>query len=129
MPSQFIRVLIESAPSLRDLKRLVARIRANLTPNLLQPKYRGGATESAGHCYVACEALYHLGARERGYRPAVIRMGDITHWFLIDAQGAVLDPTGDQFPEPVDYAKGRRIGFLTREPSKRARLLMDRVLS
>lgn len=36
-----------------------------------------------------------------------------------------LDPTVSQFKNLPDYSKGRGRGFLTKRPSKRARILMD----
>lgn len=109
------------------MKRLIRSIRSALSDDLRKPQYRGMEPASAGHCYIACEALYHLGARKADYRPAVMRVPSGTHWFLIDAGGHVLDPTADQFEGPVDYTTGRRCGFLTSEPSKRARILIGRV--
>lgn len=79
----------------------------------------------AGHCYVAAEALYHLGAREAGYRPETLLWEGFVHWRLRNlASGLLLDPTAAQFyaAPPVDLGRGR--GFLTREPSGRARLII-----
>ena len=108
---------------------LIRQIRAALSDDLRKPQYRGMKPASAGHCYVACEALYHLRAREVGYRPAVMRVASGTHWFLIDAYGHVIDPTADQFEGPVDYTTGRRCGFLTKGPSKRALILIGRIMN
>lgn len=102
----------------------------------------------AGQCYPAAEALYHLlGGKEAGLKPVVWRYADMradgsvhgfpTHWFLGRADGSVgrflttvLDPTAAQFGGSVTlghYRCGRGCGFLTREPSKRARLILDRL--
>lgn len=83
------------------------------------------AVDSAGHCYVACEVLYHhLGGPLGAWRPVHMRHEGASHWFLRDRySGAVMDPTSDQFHKPptaADYARGRGCGFLTRNPSKRA---------
>ncbi len=87
-----------------------------------------------GNCYVASEALYHiLGGKAAGwdvYRaPSVTYAGKPeTHWWLQHrATGVVLDPSRLQFPPsdlPDIYADGRRTGFLTKGPSRRARALM-----
>lgn len=111
------------------------RIKQHLTPDLLKPRFRRkaeGQHPTFGHCYVAAEALYHLlGGREAGLK-AVRGRDDqgIVHWWLEDAEGAILDPTAEQYTSKglsPPYERGRAAGFLTREPSKRARVLMDRV--
>lgn len=82
-----------------------------------------------GNCYVASEAIYHTtGAANGPWRPQVMRLDDSeTHWFLRHkVTGEVLDPSARQFDGALpDYSKGRGCGFLTREPSKRARALID----
>lgn len=86
------------------------------------------AVDSAGHCYVACEVLWHaLGAHVSGLIPTQMRHEGASHWFLRDPEtGAIVDPTRDQFhvpPSAAEYARGRGRGFLTRAPSRRARQL------
>lgn len=83
-----------------------------------------GTHPLTGHCYVACEVLYHLGAREEGWVPATIRHGGTTHWFLRRGD-EIADPTSQQFVEPVPYERGRGRGFLTGPPSKRAQRVLD----
>lgn len=119
--------LIDEAEADRGLRRLVKNIQDALTPELLKPAHRGQANPLAGHCYVAAEALYHAGAREAGYGPQSMRVGAVVHWFLADRSGRILDPTAAQFDGPLDYAQGRGRGFLTREPSRRARVVLSRI--
>ncbi len=81
------------------------------------------------NCYVASEALYHLlGGKEAGWTPQVMRVGSETHWFLKHRGGLILDPTASQFAVPPDYSRARGSGFLTRDPSARARVLMRTLL-
>lgn len=107
----------------------VTAVRAQLGPDLLLPSFRGlrpaGAAPSWGCCYVAAEAVQAL-ADER-LTPATVRVGMSVHWFLRAPDGRVVDPTWDQFELTPDYAAGRGRGFLTKEPSKRARKLLDRI--
>lgn len=81
-----------------------------------------------GNCYVATEALYHiLGGVHSPWRPQVMRFKGNTHWFLKHKETCqVLDPSRLQFEgeEQPDYSQGRGCGFLTRQPSKRARSLI-----
>ncbi len=96
--------------------------------DLRLPKYRGHKNVYKGHCYISSEALFFfLGGKKAGYTPHVMRVGKDTHWFLVDKQGKVYDPTYRQFKQRPDYSKGRACGFLTKQPSKRAVLLMERM--
>jgi len=112
-----------------DLARLIERVRAELTDDLLRPESLNAPrrTSSAGHCYVASETIYHLTGRV--LRPVRIVHENTPHWFLIDADGNVVDATADQFATPVPYDEGRRRPFRTRRPSKRAQTLIRRVLT
>lgn len=65
-----------------------------------------------GYCYIVSEALYHFG----GYndpKPYVVNFGEEigTHWWLLDADGLVIDYTSLQFDFEVDYSLGRRAVF------------------
>jgi hypothetical protein len=86
-----------------------------------------------GNCYVTSEALYHLlGGKKAGWTPQRMHyMGD-THWFLLHEETqTVLDPTANQFQYPPnhnDYMNAVGSGFLTKNPSKRAKALMQTLL-
>lgn len=116
---------------------LIDQIKAALTPDLLQPKYRfmhDPANPTAGHCYHAAEALWHmLGGAESAWIPQVHREEDgVTHWWLrLVGSRIVADPTADQYqgePLPYDRGLGKGCGFMTRAPSKRAQAIIDRVM-
>jgi len=102
----------------------------SLSPDLLKPRYRKLKQRNrfTGHCYVASEALYHLlGGKRSGFIPQVLRHERSTHWYLKHrTTGEIRDLTSRQFLTPVPYHKGRGVGFLTRRPSKRARIVMKR---
>lgn len=81
--------------------------------------------EMKGNCYVTSEALYHLlGGKKAGWMPMCISMKPDNHWFLKHSSGMILDATATQFKHLPDYSKARGIGFLTKQPSKRAQMLM-----
>lgn len=81
-----------------------------------------------GNCYVTCEALYHLlGGKESRWKPMYVKHEGDTHWFLA-RYGLILDPTVKQFKTKPDYSKAKGCGFLTKKPSKRAKLLMQQML-
>ena len=106
---------------------LVRRITEHLTPDLLL-KTPSTTGPLAGHCYVACEALYHLGLGDEGWRPVVVHHEGTSHWFLRNSIDEIIDPTAGQFKTPVPYHEGRGCGFLTKGPSRRTRELMRRVI-
>jgi hypothetical protein len=115
-------------------KRDVIRaVQAVLSPDLLKADWRArlrpDAHPTAGHCYAAAEAAWHLWGRERGYRARVARYDGGTHWWLQHANGDVLDPTAEQFlPGLPPYDRGVPIGFLTgARASKRAAVIIARV--
>ena len=79
-----------------------------------------------GNCYATSEALYHLlGGKAAGWTPMTMKMNGGSHWFLRHASGIILDATAAQFRgQHVPYETARGKGFLTKNPSRRARLLM-----
>lgn len=111
---------------------LLLQIRKKLTDDLLLPKYRRRKrlTNTAGHCYVASETLYHLlsNRQRKKYKPYYLKLNGITHWFLMtDDKINILDPTYDQFLQLPNYGNGKRAAFLTKKPSKRSKILIDRI--
>ena len=111
---------------------MIQKIQNALSDDLLKPKYRKPNMPSLyGHCYVASEALYHMGAKEQGFRPCWARDdNNVVHWWLQDNRGRILDPTANQYTDQgltPPYDKGRLGGFLTRQPSKRTKALMEKL--
>jgi hypothetical protein len=105
------------------------RIIAALTDDLRRAPWHGSPNPLAGHCYVASESYWHLaGGAASGLTPQVIRHEGASHWYLRGADGQIIDLTAGQFQTPVPYAQGRGCGFLTRQPSKRAALVIARVM-
>ena len=116
--------------TIRDADEVMASIRAVLSDDLLKPQFRRlpNRKPSAGHCYAASEALYHLlGGKSAGLTPVRLRHEGLPHWYLRTAAGVNLDPTADQFATPPPHAEGTGGGFLTRHPSKRAAEIIRRV--
>lgn len=116
-------------PELKKLKTLVEDVRDALTPDLRKKEYQDNPNPMAGHCYVASEAVYHtVGGKAAGWKPMSIQHEGGPHWYLKnDERGIIVDPTADQFKTPVPYDEGRGTGFLTRQPSKRAKVVLDRL--
>lgn len=105
---------------------LIAKIQAALTPDLLKGDW--GSHPHAGHCYVASEALFHLTGKVMKPCRATDERG-ISHWWL-ETNGEIIDVTARQYTDlglTPPYSRGKGSGFLTREPSKRARTLMERL--
>lgn len=113
----------------KKIDRIVEKVKSHLSDDLRQPQYRGKENCLAGHCYVASEAVYHmLGGQQAGWVPQSIQHEGGPHWYLKHKfSGFIVDPTVSQFNTPPDYSKGVGRGFLTRQPSKRAQTVLDRV--
>lgn len=105
---------------------LVASIHSALTDELRHPV--DNPHPLAGFCYVASEAFYHIiGGKHKGLTPCMVKHEGVNHWYIKYKDGTIFDLTADQFKNPPDYDKGRGRGFLTKKPSKRAQIVMDRV--
>lgn len=83
-----------------------------------------------GNCYVTSEALFHLlGGKAAGWQAVRMRWEGDTHWYIRSTvTGQIIDATAKQFKKTPDYSKGIATGFLTRQPSKRAVSMMNRML-
>ena len=94
----------------------------------LKPKYKSDWTPerpTTGYCYVVTEVAYHHLAPEE-YAPYVMKTGENeTHWFLKNQEGDIIDLTADQFNIPLDYSKGKRQNFMTKQISKRGKWLSE----
>ena len=123
----------------RDLvDEYIEKIQRCLSKDLLSPRMKKVIEKqpprhkTAGHCYITAEALYHLlGGKEKGLKPFVAMQDTgITHWWL-EWDGEIVDPSKEQFTSEnrdPPYHLGVCKGFLTKKPSKRAKILMDRVM-
>lgn len=108
------------------------RIQAQLSPDLLRRDW--GPHPHAGHCYVASEALWHL--TDCCMLPYRARDDNgIVHWWLqafrTPLPFAIYDCTAGQYTDfglTPPYEKGKCGGFLTKQPSKRAQILIKKVL-
>lgn len=100
--------------------------------DLRRAPWKGSENPYAGHCYIVAEAMYHHG-KAIGYnvRPMFIRHEGQPHWFveaeIVPGGWQYIDPTASQFETPVPYELAKGKGFLTKQPSKRARILMERM--
>lgn len=109
-------------------RKIISFIIASLTNDLRKPQYSNSKNKLVGHCYVASEAYYHLlGGKRSGWKPMFIIHENSPHWFLKKNDGTVIDITKDQFKKKVKYENAVGKGFLTRQPSKRSKIVIDRV--
>ena len=111
---------------------LINCIKKNLTPDLLKKPYKELNKNNSmyGHCYIATETLYHL-LNNKDYKPYYGKdENNITHWWLQDTMGTILDVTKEQYTslnKKPPYLKGRKGAFLTLLPSKRSKILIARI--
>jgi hypothetical protein len=87
-----------------------------------------------GHCYIASEVLFHfLNSNTPGrYFPSIGKdENGINHWWLVDrVNGKIIDLTADQYfsqGKLPPYKHGKKCSFLTKTPSKRARIVIERI--
>lgn len=107
-----------------------------LTTDLLKPEWRKQQHPLEGFCYVASEVLFYaLGPED--WQPmsgTYDRNGkEAQHWWLVHkTTNRILDATSDQFWNDEQlrmlYEEGKPRAFLTKKPSRRARILIDRIL-
>ena len=114
------------------MKVLIDLIIENLTDDLLKNKYKSSVNKNkfSGHCYVATETLYHLldDNEKKNYTPAILKVNNDTHWFLKNKiTGEIFDITKNQFNYSLDYSKSINKAFLTKNPSKRTLILINRI--
>jgi hypothetical protein len=56
-----------------------------------------------------------------------MKVNSTNHCFLKHSSGFILDITKHQFKSKLDYSKGIGKGFLTKDPSKRTRILLKKI--
>jgi hypothetical protein len=112
------------------IRCVIKKIQKCLSPDLLKPEYLAIKNRHPleGHCYVAAEAVYHLlGGKKKGLTAVVAKLPKGgTHWWIKTNNG-IIDPTKEQFgKERIPYELGKPTGFLTRLPSKRCKIVLER---
>lgn len=117
----------------QELCNIILKDKSILTDELLKPNWKKinikSGIHTTGHCYAASEALYYLiGKKTSGFIPHVLKIENRTHWFLKNkTTGEILDPTATQFPNGIDYSKGKPQNFM--KQSIRSIEIMKRVFN
>lgn len=114
-----------------NLAKAVSLVQANLSPELRKKRWQEETHPLGGLCYVGAEALYHL-LEDPNWVPQCASYfdakGKSTHWWLKHKlTGEISDPTGEQFSYQFPYHTGKGTGFLTKLPSKRAQIVLERI--
>ena len=117
------------------VSQIVKAIQENLSDDLLHPKYISIKNHKYfGHCYVASETFCRMAKRFNLGNFKIYNNRDqnnISHWWLVNLDnGNILDITKKQYTDnglepPYENAVSR--GFLTKQPSKRSQILIDRI--
>lgn len=82
-------------------------------------------TDDTRSSYIVSEATYYILGKKA--KPAFIRHEGKSHWLLRDKEGNVIDFTASQFNSAPDYSEARGKGLMTKKPSKRAQVLINRL--
>lgn len=108
---------------------LKTRIVKNLSDDLLKNEYLNleGRNKYTGHCYIASETYYYLSNENLSVYH--IKHEGSTHWFLRNDKNEIIDLTAAQFKSSVPYHEAKRGFFLTKTPSKRSQILIQRTLN
>lgn len=119
------------------LSQICEAVKASLTDELRQKQYRG-RPDMGGYCYIASEAIFSLNLTvgpERRLIPIHMTHESVSHWALgdlgtlNDMSYAVIDLTTDQFKTTPAYHEAHRRSFLTTQPSKRAKIVIERAIA
>jgi hypothetical protein len=121
-----------------DSELLIKKIQSVLSDDLLAHKYKNVERQShlEGHDYSTSEALFYLlGGKSSNLTlqsASFEKNGEAhTHWWIKSHDGQILDPTAEQFyamgKEPP-YEQGKKVDFLTKEPSKKTITIINRII-
>ena len=119
------------SPVLAPADKLKREVQAALTDDLVVAKYKDGVGKFDGHSYVAAEAYWHLaGGKESGFQPMQARVDGVSHWWLRDLQGRVVDLTlgrGEKSGFPYEEGEARGFRYTPKGISNRAAVVVERV--
>ena len=111
-------------------KNLQIKILSVLTSDLIKTKYKN-KSKHYGYCYIVSEAAYHLYAKEKGFSPYVAKdCYGLTHWWLQNNKNEIIDIVAHAYyddGEEPPYKNGRKTAFLTKQPSKRCKIILERI--
>jgi hypothetical protein len=121
----------EKPPVLAPADKLKREVQAALTDDLTAPRYQDGIGRFDGHSYVAAEAYWHLaGGRESGLQPMQLKRDGVSHWWLRDGKGRVIDLTlarGEKSSFPYQDGTPRSFRYTPKGMSNRAATVAERV--
>ena len=115
------------------MAKWIEKIQESLTPDLLKKEYKNQNKDNPlfGHCYVATEVLFHLmGSNEVKPCCGKDKKGIVHWWLQYRKSGKKIDVTSNQyFSQGITppYEVGKGCGFLTKQPSKRASIVIKRI--
>jgi hypothetical protein len=122
---------MRTKPTLAPADKLKREVQAVLTDELRNDQHLNGFGKFAGFAYPAAEAYFHLaGGYDGGLHPMQLKYRGKSHWWLVDADGRVIDLTlGPREKSNFPYHRGARRPFRYTSAgiSRRARTLVDRV--
>jgi hypothetical protein len=117
--------------SLAPADQLKREVQAVLSEELAQDQYRSGFGKFDGFAYVAAEAYFHLaGGWDAGLRPMQLKYRGKSHWWLLDADGRVIDLVlrpRETSKFPYHRGKCRPFRYTPAGISRRAQTVVERV--
>jgi hypothetical protein len=123
----------QAKPKLAPPDELKREIQAVLDRGSAEPRHRSGFGRFDGHAYAAAEAYFHLaGGADSGLQPMQLRYRGKSHWWLVDADGRVIDMVlGPRETSKFPYHRGakRPFRYTPAGISKAGQAVVDRVLA
>jgi hypothetical protein len=121
----------QAKPVLAPADKLRRAIQAALTDELSSDEHRLGHGRYDGFAYPAAEAYFHLaGGYAAGLHPVHLKHRGKSHWWLLDKEGRVIDPTlAPRETSDFPYHRGKRRSFRYTPAglSRRAQTIVERV--
>src|SRR5689334_14023048 len=119
------------SPVLAPADKLKREVQSVLTDDLVVAKYRDGVGRFDGHSYCAAEAYWRLaGGKESGLQPMQCKYEGVSHWWLRDGKGRVIDLAlgrGEKSTFPYEDGTPRGFRYTPKGMSNRAATIVQRV--
>jgi hypothetical protein len=110
----------------KEIIDICDQIKKVLSFDLIKKEYQGD-TPIHGACYIATESLYHILKEKYDIKIKRYTLEDgVSHWWA-EYNKEIIDITKEQFDFVVPYYFGKKAAFLTKDPSKRCKKILERI--
>lgn len=118
-----------------NLQKVINAIKSSLTVDLLPLNMRkrnvtGRNNHTFGHCHTTAGVIYKIFGPKNVHMWRGLDDENIYHWWILDKNGKIIDPTADQYTalgKVPPYSRGEKAGMLGFGYKKRVGILLSRV--